>query len=352
MARPDLTIMGAGIFGLSIAWAAARRGAKVQVIEARAIGAGSSGGPVGSLSPHVPEAWNAKKAFQLDSLLMAAEWWNTVTETSNLPTGYGRTGRLQPLSDTRSIDIAKSRQVSAQTLWQGQAVWQIVPTSSAEWQPQSSSGFLVHDTLTARLNPVQALAALAAAITAKGGEIIIGTQTPQGPTIWATGARGLSDLSEAFAQPAGSGVKGQALLLQHDARNQPQLFVDGLHIVPHADGTVAIGSTSETTWSEEGPDVQLDGLRERAVAAVPTLAGAEVVARWAGVRPKAASRAPLLGAWPGRAGHFVANGGFKIGFGMAPKIAEVMADLVLEGRDAIPPDFRLDTLLQKATGRR
>jgi glycine/D-amino acid oxidase-like deaminating enzyme len=37
----------------------------------------------------------------------------------------------------------------------------------------------------------------------------------------------------------------------------------------------------------------------------------------------------------------VANGGFKIGFGMAPKIAQVMADLVLDGRDAIPPDFRL-----------
>jgi glycine oxidase len=73
--------------------------------------------------------------------------------------------------------------------------------------------------------------------------------------------------------------------------------------------------------------------------------------RWAGIRPKAASRAPLLGAWPGRAAHFVANGGFKIGFGMAPKVAEVMADLVLEGQDAIPPEFRLDALLQKTARR-
>ncbi|MEO5615955.1 MAG: FAD-dependent oxidoreductase, partial [Cypionkella sp.] len=38
---------------------------------------------------------------------------------------------------------------------------------------------------------------------------------------------------------------------------------------------------------------------------------------------------------------FVANGGFKIGFGMAPKVAEVMVDLVLEGRDAIPEGFRV-----------
>ena len=87
------------------------------------------------------------------------------------------------------------------------------------------------------------------------------------------------------------------------------------------------------------------------MAAVPALAGAEVTHRWSGIRPKAASRAPLLGAWPGRATHFVANGGFKIGFGMAPKVAEVMADLVLEGQDAIPPEFRLDALLQKTARR-
>ena len=34
------------------------------------------------------------------------------------------------------------------------------------------------------------------------------------------------------------------------------------------------------------------------------------------------------------------NGGFKIGFGMAPKIGECMADLVLEDRDTIPEAFK------------
>jgi glycine/D-amino acid oxidase-like deaminating enzyme len=48
-----------------------------------------------------------------------------------------------------------------------------------------------------------------------------------------------------------------------------------------------------------------------------------------------------MGKWPGRPEHYVMNGGFKIGFGMAPKMAEVMADLVLEGREAIPDGFRL-----------
>jgi glycine oxidase len=143
----------------------------------------------------------------------------------------------------------------------------------------------------------------------------------------------------------GGGVKGQAAALRYEAGGMPQVFVDGLHIVPHADGTVAVGSTSETTWADMATDAALDGLVARAMAAVPVLEGAEVVARWAGVRPRAASRAPMLGEWPGRAGHFVANGGFKIGFGMAPKVAEVMADLVLEGRDGVPEEFRVEASL-------
>jgi glycine oxidase len=55
----------------------------------------------------------------------------------------------------------------------------------------------------------------------------------------------------------------------------------------------------------------------------------------------------MLGAYPGRSGHFIANGGFKIGFGMAPKIAQVMADLILEGRDTIPDGFRVESNLKR-----
>ncbi|QHA11374.1 hypothetical protein GQR99_13060 [Cereibacter sphaeroides] len=79
----------------------------------------------------------------------------------------------------------------------------------------------------------------------------------------------------------------------------------------------------------------------------PWLEGAPVLTRWAGLRPRARSLAPMLGEWPGRPGQYVANGGFKIGFGMAPKVGEVMAALVLEGRDEIPESFRVEASLKK-----
>ena len=120
-------------------------------------------------------------------------------------------------------------------------------------------------------------------------------------------------------------------------------FRDGFLTV--GDGTVAIGSTSEHAWTDPtATDSQLDTLIARACAAVPALQGAPVLDRWAALRPRARSRAPVLGEWPGRLGHFIANGGFKIGFGMAPKVAQVMVDLVLEGRDSIRDDFRVSAL--------
>ena len=126
----------------------------------------------------------------------------------------------------------------------------------------------------------------------------------------------------------------------------PQLFVDGLHIVPHADGTTAIGSTSEREFTEAtGTDAQLDTLIETARAALPKLREARVLERWAGLRPRSKSRAPMLGAHPLHKGQFIANGGFKIGFGMAPKVGQVMADLVLDGRDRIPAGFRPEASL-------
>ena len=69
------------------------------------------------------------------------------------------------------------------------------------------------------------------------------------------------------------------------------------------------------------------------------LADAPVIDRWAGIRPRAKSRAPMVGPWPGRPGHYVANGGFKIGLAMAPAVAVMLADLILDGTDRIPPGF-------------
>jgi glycine oxidase len=333
MTTSDVTVMGAGIMGLSVAWACARRGASVQVIDPGGVCAGASGGLVGALSPHVPDTWNAKKAFQFDALLMAADWWSEIAARSGLDPGYARTGRLQPLADARAVALAHERAAGALRHWHGAADWKVVPqTDHAGWSMPTETGLVVHDTLSARLHPRRALAALSAAIQGKGGRVLA-EGTPVGAVVWATGHAGLTETDAAL----GSGEKGQAALLQHQAQGRPQLFADGVHIVPHDDGTVAIGSTTERDWTDPvATDSGLDDLIDKARRICPDLAQAPVIDRWAGIRPRAASRGPLLGLHPRRPGHYIANGGYKIGFGIAPMVGEIMADLVLEGIDRIP----------------
>ncbi|WP_134679497.1 NAD(P)/FAD-dependent oxidoreductase [Paracoccus ravus] len=332
MASAKLTVAGAGIFGLSCAWELIRRGAEVRVYEAERIGAGSSGGHVGALAPHAPENWNPKKQIQLDALIAAKDWWAEVAEAGGEDPGYARTGRIQPVAAGAEARL-RERIADSHLNWPDWAGMELTDSPQGKLIPQSPSGLWLVDRLTARISPRRAGAALAAAIRAKGGEIIECTPAPDAPAIWATGVAGLAPFG-------GNGVKGQSALLAFNASDQPQVFADGLHIVPHSDGTVAIGSTSERDVTDLGTDHQLDELIAKARAYCPALADAPVVDRWAGIRPRAKSRAPIVGAWPGRPGHYVANGGFKIGLAMAPAAAGMLADLILEGRDSIPEGFR------------
>ncbi|PID36315.1 MAG: FAD-dependent oxidoreductase [Rhodobacterales bacterium] len=337
----ELTVRGAGIFGLSVAYAALKQGARVRVIDPAGPGAGASGGIVGALAPHVPENWNPKKAFQFESLCMAEGFWAEVATLSGQSPGYGRTGRLQPIADEAGIARAEARALSAAELWQGRFRWE-VRDEAPEWAPVSPTGKWIFDDLTARMRPRGAVAALVGAIEVLGGEVAKAGPY-EGRVVWATGAAGLVDLSARVGKNVGGAVKGQSALLAYEACDLPQLFADGVHIVPHEDGTVAVGSTSEREFdTADGVDALLDDVLEKCVQVCPQLAGAEVIERWAGLRPRARSRAPMLGAWPDKPGHFIANGGFKIGFGMAPLVGQVMADLALNGTDAIPDGFRVE----------
>ena len=146
----QIVVHGAGIFGLSIAWACAGRGARVSVVDPHGTGAGASGGVVGALAPHVPEAWNTKKALQFESLVMAEAFWAEVAEASGHNPGYSRSGRVQPLADAEAVDRAQARATSAAELWQGRYRWEVRDAAAFGDLVHSPTGHVVFDTLTAR----------------------------------------------------------------------------------------------------------------------------------------------------------------------------------------------------------
>ncbi|MEQ8940117.1 MAG: FAD-dependent oxidoreductase, partial [Roseitalea porphyridii] len=95
---PDIAVIGGGIVGLWCALAAARRGARVALIEKRTIGAGASGGMLGALMPHQPVGWNEKKRFQLDGLLSLPGRIAELETATGHSCGYRRVGRLMPIA--------------------------------------------------------------------------------------------------------------------------------------------------------------------------------------------------------------------------------------------------------------
>ncbi len=343
MATAEVIVRGAGIIGLSVAWELRRLGASVLVVDPDGAGSGASGGIVGALAPHVPEGWNAKKQFQFESLDMAGGFWSEVSEVSGMSPGYVRAGRVQPIADGAAEKLARARGSGAEELWGGRYNWEITD-DPGPFAPLSPSGLWVRDDLSAHIHPRRAVAALAAALDVRGVPVVSAAE-PGDAEVWATGWRGLVSLTNALGWPVGDGVKGQAALLlpKRPPGLSAQIFTGSLHVIPHLDGTVAVGSTTERDWTAP---VSADATVAAELAAeaeelVPALRGAEIIGRWAGVRPRAAGRAPLLDRHPLREGVWIANGGFKIGFGMAPKIGRVVAEAVLGLGDEIPNSFRM-----------
>ncbi len=350
-------MIGGGAFGLAVAFICARRGLSVRLVTAGRIGDGASGGIVGALSPHVPDAWNAKKQFQFEALVAAPQFWGAVAAAGGVSPGYARTGRLIPIPTAEARDLAQARAASATDLWHGAATWQVQQADAQpEWiAPDHAPHGLIFETLSARIAPARAVAALAAACRAQGVEILEGcaataigsghAETPTGRLsarhiVLAAGVKGFDLLARATGHPpAGTGVKGQAALLSGPVdATLPTIYADGTYVVPHDDGRVAVGSTSEATWDDPAStDGQLDALIANARALCPALRDMPMTQRWAGLRPKARRRDPLLGAVPGHDGLWLAMGGFKIGFAIAPHAATLLA-AAIEGRAPPLPD--------------
>jgi glycine oxidase len=372
--RCDLLIAGGGVVGLWMARLASDAGMSVVLVDAGAIGAGASGGILGALMPHAPERWNGKKQFQFEALLSLEPAITALEAETGLSTGYGRIGRLMPLLDQRQLDRAREREADAGHNWQGSDRsfrWTVHPPATrSDWlAPAAAPAGVIFDDLSARLDPRRLCTALRTSLDARPNVLLIEHDGLQhwraGKAELASSAVILADkmavtaghqsfplLASLFPLPTelGMPVKGQAALL--DARcnlGQPLIFDDGVYIIPHADGTVAIGSTSENSFDAPfSTDAQLEDLLARAYALCPSLADAPVIERWAGLRPRAIGRDPLVDLVPGDANTVIATGGFKITLGIAHAMAEVALERLLGRSVELPESFSIDYHLAKA----
>lgn len=359
----DLALVGAGVFGLAIAREAMRQGLSVVVLEKDKVGAGSSGGLLGALMPHMPARWNPKKAFQFAALSSLAAHAQALEEETGVSTGYLRCGRILPLTTQDKLDHHLERAEEALERWHPEETgfrYHVEPSGSrADWISAQSAPFgLVHETLAARMSPRGCLEALARSLTLSdrgrliegadvtgfdeaSGRILLAAGTEEivaGRLVVATGHHAFPMIAELTGQMIGRGEKGQALLMEGKGlEDRPAIYCDGLYVVPHGNGTVAVGSTSDREFTDASVDPERTReLVERATAFCPSLTGREVVNVWAGIRPRCNRRDPLVGLLPGHKKTYAATGGFKISFGIAHLVAECLVAELTSQTPATP----------------
>ena len=139
----------------------------------------------------------------------------------------------------------------------------------------------------------------------------------------------------------------------------PKLTLDDLFVKKDDIADAVKDELTEITKSEFGkellshienfPDIEQAGNPENNltkdtwvyVVAYASLVNAEVVEKWAGIRPRASGREPLVGPLPGFANTLIADESFKISFAIAHLITNAVLARTVDANPAFLPDIFL-----------
>ena len=206
-----------------------------------------------------------------------------------------------PLVHEGMRNLMTPRIAGAEKHWLGKFQMEALDQPPKGWLSDEVAQFgASHDTLSARVDPRKYLSALkgfvetratlleragADAINPGEGHVILesGEVISTGRIIVANGWEAYPLLQPFLGEmndgkPIGRGVKGQAVLVEHDHNDTlPIVYHDGAYVVPHAGNRVAIGSTSVRDWQDgefPEPDAFDPGdmnFYEKALQLVPAL---------------------------------------------------------------------------------
>jgi glycine oxidase len=318
-----VTVIGAGVAGLACAVELAERGATVEVVDrAQKLGsAGCSWYAGGMLAPWCELESAEPLVARLGSESIA--WWR-----ERFP-GTAINGSLVIAHGRDAGELAQFGRRTERFEWlDGDAIAALEPDLGRRF---SKALFFREE---GHLDPRAALAALASRLAELGVPMRFGvtasaTQSNERCVIDCTGlsARGvLKDLR---------GVKGEMLLLRlrDISLSRPVRVLHPrtpLYIVPRADGLFMVGATMiESDQPTRITARSMLELLSAAYALHPAFGEAEIVEIGTGVRPAFPDNLPRIN-WHG--GTLYVNGLFRHGFLLAPSLARMAAQIVLEDR--------------------
>ena len=357
-ASPDVLIVGGGIIGCSIAYHLALAGTRVQVLERDHLAAGASGVAAGMLAPRVEAPFD--DPFFALTLLGRAEHLPlaaTLLDDVGLDVECRMSGILRvALDEAERVEL--QRRMHWQTARGLPAEW-LEPGELGDCEPLLAgvAGRLLAGGLwlpdEGQVRSPRLVQALAAASVKRGarfaegiwatafeldGDRVVGVRTPSGvlraETIVLAAGVWSGDLarSAGLSLPVGP-VKGQIVTLRALNRFPRHVIWSGeCYLVPKVDGQVILGATEEDGNYDRRPTLAGVGrLAEAALEFLPLAGQFTIEGMWAGLRPAAPDRYPIVGRAPGQDNLILATAHFRNGVLLGPLTGRWLADFIRTG---------------------
>lgn len=362
MRASDVIVVGGGIIGCAIAYALAKEGISVRLIERQEPGCEASRAAAGMLAPqsevmHEPHG----PFFELSraSLHLYPDFIAEIEEVTGLSIEYRREGALFLAFDFAEGEVLAAAYEKQKAI--GLAVEDLTADEVREREPALSEAVQMalllpedHQVDNQKLMEALPLAAQRRGVEILTGQPVLGLMREKDRVV---GVRTSHDVYTAACVINCAGawaatvdphrhpplpvkpIRGQIVVL----RTRAPLLEHVVHsahcyIVPRRDGRLLVGSTMEDVGYEKR--VTADALLRLLSAArqvLPAIERSTFVEAWAGFRPDTPDHLPILG--EAEPGLLIATGHFRNGILLAPITARLIAELVTSGqasRDLTP----------------
>lgn len=348
----DVAIVGGGIIGCSVAYHAARRGARVALVEAEQIGSGASGAAAGMLNA---QAEAHEPGPFLDLLLSSRRLHEPLGEELYEATGldpeYVWAGTLRVATHeasraTFAAEYSWQRERGLAARWlDADEVRKLEPNLS----PKSVAALYLPE--DGQVNPPRLVQALALGAALGGARVMEATRVEglmvEGRRVtgirtgWGKIMAGAVVLAGGASSPLLSRelgvhlpvhpVKGEILAVNaQPAPVRTNVWDSECYVVPKRDGRVVAGATEEPGVYDRRPTLGGVAYLSRAAAnLVPKLSCAPFASAWGGLRPSTPDGKPILGSVEGWEGLFLATGHYRNGVLLSAVTGESIAALAL-----------------------
>lgn len=357
LSAPRVAIIGAGIIGLSCAWELARRGAHVTLYDSGFHpGRGASWAAAGMLAPAYEAAGEPGANPRLfDLCIESARQWSAMSATIRAATKRDVLHAIGPSLAVAQTAEDQTRMAGlAAALTARHVAFDVLsPAEAVAAEPCLRAGNkgalrlptdgqvdnrLLVDALIRALEQHEQVAFVkgTAPLDLVQGKIVLdGFDRVVLAAGWETarvvaGAIALGEIAPVLREI--EPVAGHMLAFNHLPDGPVMTLRCGaLYIVPKA-GRVVVGASVEP--GETSTQIDWEAIRSLEAAAqalCPMLKRATIIEAWRGIRPGTPDHAPMIGPL-GETGALIAAGHYRNGILLAPVTAQIMADMILDGK--------------------